>query len=262
MGAAEPGPGGPSVRIVDAHHHVGSCRVFDHEQPEELVLRAMDQHGISATIVQPFPGAPNAIAVHDQIADLARRRPGRVFGLVSLNPHTDRDRYHAEASRCVRQLGFVGLKLHTIGHAVNPMGSDARTVFEVAHDLGVPVMVHTGPGLPFADPAMVLPRAREFPDVTVVLAHAGSGMFTGPAVAVAKACSNVVLETSWCRGEDIGWMIAELGPRRVMFGTDLVSNVATELAKYRSLGLTEEQWRDSLGRTAIEIFKLEVERGS
>lgn len=242
--------------IIDTHHHVDSCRVFDLEQDEATVLRTMDENDISATIIQPFPGVPDAGVVHDHIATMAEENPGRVFGLMSMSPH-DPDAYRAEAERCIRDLGFVALKIHTIGHAVNPLGTSGGVVFETARELGVPVMVHTGPGIPFADPAMVLPRAREFDDVTVILAHAGFGVLGGPTMAVAMDCPNIVLETSWAPGFDIEFALDALGPDRVMFGSDLVTNVAPEVSKYRALDLDDATLDAVLGGTARTVFGLD-----
>jgi predicted TIM-barrel fold metal-dependent hydrolase len=154
-------------------------------------------------------------------------------------------------------LGFVGVKLHTIGHALDPGSTDASTVFRTAHQLGVPVMVHTGPGMPFADPSLLIARAREFPDVTIVLAHAGAAIVTGTAIAAAEVCDNIVLETSWCRPGDIGAMIARLGADRVMFGSDAPNNVSTEVAKYASLDLTPQQREAVLEGTARRVFHLD-----
>jgi hypothetical protein len=41
-----------------------------------------------------------------------------------------------------------------------------------------------------------------------------------------------------------------------MLGTDLVKNVPVELAKYRALGLAEEQLEWCLGKTAATVFRL------
>jgi predicted TIM-barrel fold metal-dependent hydrolase len=46
--------------------------------------------------------------------------------------------------RCVKELKFVGVKLHTIGHGVNPLTEDGDLVFATAFELGIPAMVHTG----------------------------------------------------------------------------------------------------------------------
>jgi uncharacterized protein len=243
------------VTITDGHFHLGSCRVFDADVSEDDALAAMDANGVDRMIIQPYPGAPDPAAVHDRIAAMARDSD-RIFGLASLSPHMDPADYHAEVSRCVKDLGFVGVKLHTIGHAVNPRSRDAEAVFDSARQLGVSVMVHTGPGVPFADPAQVASRARQFSDVTIVLAHAGAGIFSGSAIAIAETFDNVVLETSWCRSTDIGQMVGLLGSDRVMLGTDHPRNVAPELMKYRSLGLRQEQLDDVLGRTAERVYRL------
>jgi uncharacterized protein len=242
--------------IVDAHVHLGACRVFGRDQSADDVIGSMDLHDVGLSIVQPYPGAPDAARVHDDIAALRETSGGRVVGLASLNPHRDANEYFTEIKRCVTELGFVGVKLHTIGHALDPGSQDATTVFTTARELGIPVMVHTGPGLPFADPALLLPRALAFPEVQIVFAHAGHGIVTGNAIAVAEVCDNVILETSWCRPGDIGVMIQRLGPDRVMFGTDSPSNVSTELAKYGSLGLDDAALTMVMGGTARRLFNL------
>lgn len=244
------------MRIVDAHSHLGACRIFDLKVEAEELVGVMEAAGITAAIVQPFPGAPDPAKVHDEIAELAIQHPGRIFGLVSFNPHRDPEEYFREAERCVKELGFVGLKLHTIGHAVNPLSRDGGTVFQAARELEVPVMVHSGPGAPFALPAHLLPRAREFPEVKIVIAHAGFIFYTGEAFAVAKECANVYLETSWLYADDIRWLIGALGPERVMWGTDLPRNVKPALAIVEELDLPEEQKHLFLGETAARVFQL------
>lgn len=244
--------------VIDAHFHMGSCRVFDYPgYDEDVILDVMEKNDIGGMIIQPYPGSPDLAGTHDRIAALTKQTNGRIRGLASVNPHQDEDTYFAEVERCVKELNFVGVKLHTIGHAINPRTSDAEKVFETARQLDIPVMVHTGPGIPFADPAMVAPRARQFPDVTIILGHAGHGMFTGGAISMAETFDNIVMETSWSRAPDIAMMVNHLGTRRVMLGTDHPGNVATELTKYRTGNLTAEQLEESMGKTATEVFKLD-----
>jgi len=241
--------------IVDAYCHFGECRVYDASVSEYDVIDALNTNKVSAILLQPFPGAPNPVPVHDSIAELGARYPGRVFGLVNCNPHVHRDLYHREVERCVRELGFVGITLDTVGHAVNPNGQDGQTVFEAARELGVPIVIHTGPGL-FASPARILLRAREYDDVKIVLAHAGAGLSTFDAYVVAKEAMNVYLETSGCRGDETKWLIDELGPSRILFGSDRIENLAAELAKNRALGLYQFQQYQVFGQTATDLFGL------
>jgi len=241
---------------VDAFCHVGDCCIYETSVSESDVMDALNANRVSAAILQPFPGPPNPAAVHDRIAELGAKQPGRVFGVASANPHIDRDRYYREIERCVHDLGFVGVALDTFGHVVNPNGRDAKTVFEVARELAIPVVVETGWGAPFGLPSAILPRAREYNDVKIVLAHAGAGLYTFEAYVVAREVPNVYLETSWCRSDDVRWLINELGAHRVMLGSDLASNQEAELAKYRSLGLFHFQQYQVLGQSAIDVFGL------
>jgi predicted TIM-barrel fold metal-dependent hydrolase len=244
------------AKIVDAHAHLDKCHVFGLNNEEGDLIRCMDENGIDATIVQPYPGARDAVETHDQIAELCHKYPGRFYGLASLTPHQDHDAYRREVERCVKQLKFVGVKIHTIGHSVNPLSEDADFVFQTASELGIPVMVHTGPGVPFALPALCIPPARKYPSLKIVLAHAGFAVFSAEAQVAASECSNLYLETSWCIVDDIEWMISTIGSKRVMMGSDLIRNIPVEVAKYKALDLKPDVWAQVMGQTAIDVFRL------
>lgn len=247
--------------IVSAHAHIGDTRVFDAESTEEALLAAMDAAGVDASIVMPSAGCADAAAIHDRIAELGQQHPGRIFGMIQINPHTDEDIYAAEAERCVDELGFVGVKIHPLGYGVNPRSRDAEMVFRVARDLSIPVMIHTGSGLPWSLPALWIPLAQKYGDVSVVLAHAGMGIFTAEAHLAAQLCDNVYLEMSWAKPHELKWLIDDLGAQRIMMGGDLNSNLAVEVFKFRSLGLGEEALALGLGGTAIKVFNLPLKQG-
>ena len=244
------------VKVVDAHAHLGGCCVFGITTTEEELVRRIEESEIDVTIVQPYPGNKEPVRAHDQIAELCAKYPGRFLGLASLSPHGDHKAYRREVERCVKELNFVGLKLHTIGHGVNPLSEDGDFVFSTGHDLGIPVMVHTGPGVPFALPALCIPAAQKYPGLKIILAHAGWGIFSAEAQVAASVCSNLYLETSWCLGEDIRWMISSIGANRVMMGADLPSNVPVEMAKYKALDLDSTTYKQVMGGTASEVFNL------
>ena len=244
------------TKVIDAHEHLGDCRVFGLDTAEDDLLRRMEECKIDAMIVQPYPGATSAPKTHDRTANLCAKHPGRFFGLASVNPHTDRDAYRKEIERCVKDLKFVGVKLHPIGHAVIPFSEDGDMVFKTGQDLGIPVMVHTGPGVPFALPSLTIPVARKYPNLKIVLAHAGWSIYSAEAQVAGSVCTNIYLETSWCLGEDIRWMINSLGPQRVMMGADLTSNIPVEVAKYKALDLEPKVYAQVMGQTAIDTFKL------
>lgn len=225
--------------------------MFDAEVEAATLLAALDRAGADLALVMPFPGAPDACAAHDLIAGLG----DRVRGIVNLNPHVGSEAYAAEAKRCVHRLGFVALKLHTVGHAVDPLSRAGQRVFSLAAELGVPVMVHTGGvGEPFSSPSHCLPAARSHPNLPIILAHAGMGKATREAGIVAQECENVFLETSWCSVLDTAWLCDHVGPGRIMLGSDAPENLPLELAKYQALDLAPAALQRCLAGTASEVF--------
>lgn len=240
--------------IIDAHEHLGDCNVYDHSVSEEGLMGALDRNGIDAALVFPFPGAVDAVAVHNGIAALAKKYPGRIFGVVSLNPHKSKVEYDQEVKRCV-EMGFKGIKIHPFGHACPLNVRDAQKVFDAARQYNIPVIIHTGLGVPYTLPSVVMSPAQQYPDVKFVLAHSGAYIYSAEALLVAQQCPNVYLETSWCSAHRIKEFVDKIGPERVMFGSDLPVNIESELAKYRSL-ISGSDLQCCFAETATRVFDL------
>lgn len=242
--------------IVDVHTHIGKCRVFDLDQSVKGLIEKEDENNVSAFIVQPFPGAPDATAVHNEIVKLSKEHPGKIYGIVSLNPHMDEEKWIHEVERLVKDEGFVGIKIHTIGHAMNPLAEDATKVFETARKLKVPVMVHTGPGIPFSLPALVMPRASAYSDVPIVLAHAGWGIFTPDALVSALQLKNLYVEPSHVSIFDKSALVGNLPADRIMMGSDVPINISVEIDQFKGLVKDEQDLSKILGGNAKRVFKL------
>src|SRR5690606_4776203 len=125
-------------------------------------------------------------SVHRDISKLVEQFPGRIYGMVNMDPWMDEEAYREEARRCIEEYGFVALKLHPMGHNVSPLSPLSEKIYELARDLQVPVIVHTGFGTPFSLPSLLIEPAGRYPDVTFVLAHAGFAIYTDEAIVAAK----------------------------------------------------------------------------
>ena len=242
--------------IVNAHAHIGESRVFDHTFTERELIDGMDKYGIDVSIVQPLIGPEGYQKYHDDIADAAARYPGRIFGMTAFSPHIDRDDYFAEVERCVKELGFVGVKLHPFEMAVDPLSADGRVAFEAASAFDVPLMVHTGVGSPPAGPSKLIPRAREFPHLPIIMAHAGLIVYTHEAMVAAEICQNLYFEPSWCSYYLVREMIEKFGSDRVMVGGDHILNFPLEKLKIDLLELDDADRENVMGETARKVFKL------
>jgi len=245
--------------IIDAHAHLGIDVVFDEEVGEDELLTVMRENNVDGAIVQPYiprPYISDHQAIHDRIFRLTKNTEKRFWGMASINPHFRPEDYDAEAKRCIEELGFVAIKITPIAHACHPSSQSAFHVFEICRALDVPLMIHTGAGIPFADPMSCHKALEAFPDVTVILAHAGTDLFSQSAIFLAKKFERVYLEPSWVGAIGVGNMIRQLGCGKIMFSSDNTHQMAGEMAKYRNLIHDEQQLAKVLGGNAKEIFRL------
>ena len=244
------------MKIIDTHCHLGTSKLSGNTITEEDLLYSMDTHGVDIALVMPHAVTDDPIAAHDAVSELCRNYPNRFRGIVNLSPLWREDDYRIEASRCIMELNFVALKLNPMQHLTSPMMSNADKVFDTASDLGVPVIVHTGMGAPWALPSLCIPQARRHSELPIILAHAGFVLYSSEAYVAASECENIYLEPSWCTIHFVKWLVKRLSTERILFGSDVVDNLPVELTKYRSLGLKENDLENILGRTAKRVFKL------
>lgn len=246
------------MKIIDVHAHLGVDCVFDHEFSRQVLVQELEEMGVDALVVQPGTtvDVETVRAQHDDIAALARAYPGRVFGMANPFPHLPKAVYETELTRCVQELGFVAVKMHPLAHAVGPDSNAGRRLVESAIKLGLPVMIHTGAGVPFALPSSVIPLARRYPETKFVLAHSGSQIFANEALLAAEICPNVSLEGSWLSYDRIRGFVKAIGADRVMMGADHGENLPVEIAKFKAAGLSESDLAMCLGGSAARFFGL------
>src|SRR5688500_3342701 len=245
------------MQIIDTHGHLGpSPTGVGTETSESDVLRAMEAHDISVTLVMPQSLQQDERAAHDRVHAFALANPGQIYGMASISPLWDDESYFAEARRCVNELGFKALKLHPGSYNTSPLLPRAEKCFRAAAELGVPLIGHTGARVPPALPSLIIPGARQFPDLTIVLAHAGYAIYCEEALVAALTCPNGVLEPPWCQYYNAARMTLDTGSERMVMGSDHPANLAVELAKWRAAGLSESDLANCMGLTARRVFKL------
>jgi len=100
--------------FIDAHAHLGYEYAFEEDMTLEELPTNMDTNKIDISIVRPGtvfdPGT--VMKQHNAIAVLAAKMIERIFGMANPNLHLSTRKYHNELERCVKDLGFVGVKLH------------------------------------------------------------------------------------------------------------------------------------------------------
>ena len=120
--------------------------------------------------------------------------------------------------------GAAGLKLHPAYDSYPADTPGLDPYLRIAAEARVPVTVHSGPGP--ADPDRIRLLAERFPTVTFVLYHTFLGLPEGRRRASrhAQRLPNLYLETSWCSSTEVERLIDEVGPDRVLFGSDAATD--------------------------------------
>jgi uncharacterized protein len=241
-------------RIFDTHAHLGHARHSGRAASADDLLRVMDREGVDRAVAIPFPVVEDYRREHAAIGRAVREHPGRFTGAACLDPFVPLAEFRDEVRRCGEVYGFRALKLQPQYHGLNPMSDRSDFFFEAALEHGMAAIVHTGAGLPFSLPALCMMPARKFPDLAIVVAHCGGGVFVHEAILAALFCPNIVLELSSLMPHQVLEVLASVPADRLMIGSDLPENTGTEIGKILTLEIPDTDKRSILYGTGERIF--------
>lgn len=241
--------------IFDTHTHVGVARHSGRRYTAAELLRDMDQAGIDRSLVIPWPVVADTRAAHDEIGQAVLAHPGRLQGAVCLYPYVEEAAFRDEVRRCVETYGFGVMKLQPQYQPLNTLWPTSHFFFETALEFGLTIVCHTGSGIPFALPALMMEPARRWPELKIVLAHCGGGgLLLGEAILAAKICSNIWLELSCLMPNHVLEVLHHVAASRLMIGSDLPENVEVEIRKIEGLAVEDSVKRAILWETAVGLF--------
>ena len=203
---------------------------------------------------------------------------GHVHALCNVDP---RDPGAPDLLAREMAAGFKGVKLLPVNRCYHLSDPACRPFFEAANELRANLIIHYGVtvdptgDLRYADPIDLSPVARDFPDLTFVIAHFGAGWLDS-VLRLTYQCKNVCVDSSGTNN----WMdyyvpkmtlaevyercLTALGPERVLFGTDsgTTAPYRTWIRKMQQrtleeLGLSAEDRDLILRGNAVRIFGLD-----
>ena len=203
-------------------------------------LKAMDEAGIDKSVVLPLD--PLTITNFDEAISLdqltkifveaARRHPKRIIAFVGIDPR--RQNAAKFLVKAVNEYGVKGLKIHPC-FGFYPNDKYCYLLYEKAEELKIPVLCHTGPEIfplysKYARPVYLDDVANDFPDLKIIIAHAGSCWFE-EAISIANNKLNIYLDVSWWQPrlfknpieefyKPLRRLIDNVGSNKVLFGSD------------------------------------------
>lgn len=243
--------------VIDAHAHLGPYSLFYIPDPDAAAMvRVMDRCGVTRTVLSSHLAIQaDATRGNDATAAAVDAFPDRLAGYLVINPWQDPP---AEIERRADDPRFVGIKLHPSLHQYPLSGPRYEPVWELAAATGKPVLTHTWENSTYDRPAIVGQVAERHPDVTILAGHAGA-MQTGflEAIEVARRHPRVVLEIcgSFNSGRQIVRMVDELGPHKVVYGSDFpFIDLRVSIGRVVFAELSEGNRRAVLGQTMARIL--------
>ena len=241
--------------IFDTHIHIGSARHSGRRHHANDIITSMDQFGVERSVAIPFPVVEDYRREHDEIGAAIRDYPGRFVGAACLNPFVPQQEFRDEVRRCREQYGFRALKFQPQYQALNPLLESSSFLFETAIENEMALIVHTGTGIPFSLPSMYLLAAKDYPQLTIIMAHCGGGgIFLGEAIVAATLFPNIYLELSSLMPHQVIEVLHRVPSDRLMAGSDLPENLNIEMSKILQLEIKEVDKRNILSGTACRVF--------
>lgn len=158
-----------------------------------------------------------------------------------------------------------GIKIHPQvgGYACGELYEKTKDFAALAAKYNLPIMIHTG-HIPSDDLTSlhgcseveaVEPLVREFQNVNFVLAHIGWESWR-QVLKLAKSYKNIYVETSWQPANIIRRAVDQLGPGRVLFGSDFPLLKQVVALKQVSKALTRKELAYVMSANARSLLKL------
>ena len=235
--------------------------------PLEFTLAALDAAGVSQALSSAWWGPGGPLISNDELAATTAAKPERLAGIGSVDLHRPMDAVR-ELRRCVKELGFVGVRLLPWLWGLPPNDRRYYPIYAECVELDVPFCLqvgHAGPLRP-SDPGRPIPYldevALEFPELRIVGGHIGYP-WTEEMIALASKYPNVYIDTSTYTPERYPESLVRFmrgpGQKKVLFGSNWPMIPPQKcIAQLDVLQLPGEARSAFLAENAQRVFKLQA----
>jgi uncharacterized protein len=230
-------------------------------------LAYLEDEGVDCAILlaEYSPRVTGIQPIEDLVA-LAAHDPVRIRVAANVNPHL----HHPIAAEVERQLdlGAVALKIHPVHGGFPANARELYPAYAVCQERGVAVIFHCGTSNfdgavnRFADPLYVEDMAKDFPELTIVLAHGGRGWWYDAAAFLTLMRERVWIEISGLPPKKLPEYYARhdldrLG-RKFIFGTDWpgVPGIRANAEAVAALGFADDVLGGIFAGNARSVYGL------
>lgn len=229
------------------------------------ITRFLDREGVDyAVALAEISYASTIYPNNEDVVEFCQGTP-RLIPFCHINPFLV-GRPAQLLERCVKELGFKGLKLHPTFNLYYPNDSLIYPVYAKAEELGIPVVIHTGSStlagsrLKYGDPLCLDDVAVDFPRLRIIQAHGGRGFWYDRALFLTRLHENLYVDVSGLPPHRLLAYYPDLekSADKVLFGSDWPGpSIKANLEAIRALPIGENAKEKILGGNAMRILGLE-----
>ena len=272
------------MKVIDIHLHIGHLfqwsenavklwmdtgnyrkKIFD-ENGYLIIdnyVEVLRNEGVTSGVLLPeySPLTAGVLPVEEAVKFQEKYPKFVAFGAVNPNVHIN----PLEEFKKQTDLGVKGLKLHSVHGLYFINDSRLYPVYKYCEDNNIPVMMHAGtsvfPGtkLKHADPYTFDDVAADFPELTIILCHAGRGFWYHIAEFLIRRHKNVYIDISGLPPKNLltYYPNMEKLSDKFIFGTDFpgVPGVMKNIDVINSLPLSEKSKEKIFYNNAVNVLK-------
>jgi predicted TIM-barrel fold metal-dependent hydrolase len=205
------------------------------------------------------------------VSGYAREYPDRLLPFGGVDP-----RAPGVADRMedlISKYEVRGVKIHPPHQLLYPNSyrteglKGLETVYTMAEDNGLPVMIHTGTSIfpkaivRFGDPLTLDDVAVDFPKLKIIMAHGGRPFWTQEAFFLLRRHRNLFLDVSSIPPKRLLHYFPRLEEvaHKTLFGSDwpgpMVPGIRQNLEDFHHLPISDEAKRSILEKNALSLFR-------
>jgi hypothetical protein len=172
----------------------------------------------------------------------------------------------AQEFRKYIKMGAKGIKLYPSYNHFYPNESSIYPLYAMAQEHRLPVLIHTGSSvfkgskIKYADPIYLDDVASDFPDLLLLMAHSGRGLWYQKAFFLSRLHSNLYLEISGLPPKNLLNYFPDMEKEidKFVYGSDWpgIKTISSNIEAIKKLPLAEESIRKVLYENAARVLGL------
>lgn len=272
-----------SLKIIDFHIHIGrkehwhewvheyqkEARTEYYERYEEMIdperfAAYLKSHNIEKAVILPeISPITTGVVSNEYVMEFCQGRD--VFiPFCTVNPSLT-GQPDQGVKKSIR-MGAKGIKLYPSYNHFYPNESRLYPVYALAEEKRLPVLVHTGSSvfrgskIKYADPIHLDDVATDFPDLTLLMAHSGRGLWYEKAFFLSRLHRNLYLEISGLPPKNLLNYFPDMEKNigKFVYGSDWpgIERIDSNIEAIKALPLAEDSIRKILYENATRILEL------